>query len=372
VEGRSRTSLHAIALLLVAGLFAAACGSDDDGSDATASETQSTSAPSEAANGDDADPLAPQPLAERASIKIGLAGYFEANLPYVLAQELGEFEKENIEAEITVVPTTEAALLLSRSDLDLVPGSLSPGYLNVLHQGSNIKAVLPMQEHQPDGDVQQGLWVRKDVEGSDGFQGSDLEDKRVATILGAGASTLVGLYEEVLKPEGVDPKDIRWERLEAPDMPNALINGAVDAAWVHTPFWPSLVGDDCCDFVGTWPKYPTYVFFGPTLLDADPEVGAAVLRAIARTEDTYLQGEYNKNPDVTKIMVDQFQIPADSLENHINLYWNPDLEMYPDSIEILQEYYFAADAGLEYEEDDALTVDDVYDTSWRDALAGAD
>lgn len=315
-------------------------------------------------------PFAPRPLTEKAKIKIGIAGALEANLPYILADELGEFEKENLDVELLVVPPSDAGPLLARGELDAVPGSFSPGYLNLIAGGAQIKAVLPMQQFDPESGVKQGLWVRKEVLEEDGFQASDLVGNKVLTLTGPGLTSLAYLHREVLEPQGVDPSDVKWEMFPGADMPQALIRGSAPAAFVHTPFWHQLEGQSCCEFVGYYPPYSgSQLLFGKTLLsEYGPEVGLALARAVMRSTTKYLQNDYPRNPVVAEIMVDQLGLPAEEVGKQAPLNWDPDFELAVDSNLEVQDYFFAAGDLLSYPEDEKLTEADMFDTAWRDRI----
>jgi NitT/TauT family transport system substrate-binding protein len=351
-----------LGLLAIVGLVSAACGGDDESTAATTTPPQSSPA-------DDNGAFPPEPLPKRATVKIGVAGFQEPNLPYHLADELGEFEKENIDAEITVIEPTDAAALLARGELDVVPGSLSPGYLNLLSEGAGFRAVLPFYEFDPDSGAEIGLWVRNDALGDDGFQGSDLVGLRVLHVSGAASTSVNRFYEEVLEPEGIEPSEILLERLPPPDMPAALINGAAPAAFVMAPFYEQLEGNDCCEFIGYWPEYPiSQVFLAEQLLNEDREIGLAVTRAIMRTQMTYLQGEYTQNPEVADFMVEKVGITRDQLDDWSHLYWNPEFDLAVDTIVDVQDYFFALGDVLSYPEDERLTADDMFDTSILEEL----
>jgi ABC-type glycerol-3-phosphate transport system substrate-binding protein len=95
VSQKKRSHLFGAALVALA-LLAAACGGSDGG---TASDGGTTPAPDTTTGGTAArpsDPLAPQPLPEPTPVRVVLSTKIEPYLAPLLAQELGEFEKENL------------------------------------------------------------------------------------------------------------------------------------------------------------------------------------------------------------------------------------------------------------------------------------
>src|SRR5262245_34710401 len=131
-----------VALLGVALLGLSACGDDDEATSATdaapvtqaattaaaaaetsaaatetsaaatatsaaATETSAAASNSSAPAAGAVDALAPKPLPERKKITVGMSGKIENYLPIFLADDYGEFEKENIDVEFTFAPPTD-------------------------------------------------------------------------------------------------------------------------------------------------------------------------------------------------------------------------------------------------------------------------
>src|SRR3954469_3566212 len=57
----------------------------------------------------------PSPLQQRVTVKVAYSASIDAFLSLLLAKELGEFEKENLDIQLQQVPTTDGAVLLAQN-----------------------------------------------------------------------------------------------------------------------------------------------------------------------------------------------------------------------------------------------------------------
>ena len=341
-----RRSVAAVSLALLT--VVAGCGSGPEAGPANAARP---------AAADPNDPLKPFPLAARTTVKASVSGKLESFLSLFMADAMGEFEKENIDLELATVPPSEATVLLAQGQIDLVPASSSAGQFNLLSQSDDVRAVFPLSAEAPDSQV--GFWIRKDALGGDGFQPADLRGRRVLTPSGSGSLSVAYFGATELAPAGVGAKDVTWERFGVGESALALTNGSAEAALVLTPFWSVVAADGCCEYVDGYPRSTfSHFYFGPNLLNDKPDVGQAVIRALARTVTTYLQGDYHKDPVIGPKTAELLQQPVDQLQKLPSPVWDP---TFPMDIERLQELQvFFRDAGqLSYQE--PLSRNDVLD-----------
>ena len=347
------TSIAVVAALSVGAAAATVGASVPD------STTVATTVPAELE-----DLYAPQPLAEETTLKIAISSRIESFLNLLLADAMGEFEKENITVEFEVVPTSDSTLLLSQGRVDAVPTSMSAGNFNLIGDGGLIRGVIPLHG-EPEGSGQ-GFWVRTDALGGDGFQPSDLEGQRVLTPSGPGSYSVAYFWDTVLREAGLSATDITWERIGVSDAPLALTSGAASAALVLTPFWQVVEDDGCCEFIGGYPQDPiSFVAFGPNLLNDNPEAGQAFVRAVARTTVTYLQGDYHNDPEVSSVAAELLEQPLDVFQSQPSLVWSPDFAFDVANFDVVQDFFRDADV-LSYET--PLTLDDIFDPRFIDAL----
>lgn len=351
--GRPRAvSLIGTSLLV---LVLAACGG-----------ATTTSAPPPAAAADGAL-YPPQPLPQRETVVVGQPYKLETFLAMLLAQEYGEFERENLDVQIETVPPNDGTVLLSQGRLDVVPTGTSAVNFNAVAGGARVRAVMPGSV--PLTDSHEGLWLHREVLGDDGvFQPADLRGRTIATLGGPVGVNQAYMWQEFTQ---LDPAfriaDVAFERFSAADMAVAVVNGAVDGGIMVAPSWEALVDDPCCVDVGFSPPFgSSYYAFGPTLLDERPEVGQAFVRALARTTAAYLQGDYHADP---RLAADTARVLDSTLER-IQAEPAPTFSLnFPMPVEmngISQEYLFEIGDVLSYPT--ALTAEQMFDTRFVDAL----
>ena len=340
-----------VAVLLAAVL--AACG----GGSGTAG-----SGPVEGSSG-----LDPQPLPQREKVVVGTSARLETFLAMMFAQEHGEFEKENLEVDIQIVPPNDSTILLTQGQLDVVATGTSAVNFNAMAAGAPLRGVFPGSV--PLTESKEGLWVRKEVLGADGvFQPADLKGKKIAT-LGGNVGVNQAYMWKVLKEQ--DPTftlaDLKFERIAAADMSTAVTGGAVDGGVMISPSWEPLVDDGCCVNVGYSPPFgSSFYAFGPTLLDQRPVVGQAFVRALARTQQTYLQGNFHADPQKAAETAEVLQSTVERVQREPAPTFSTDWPMPTEMAAISQDYLFQVGGILSYEK--PLTADQIYDMRFIDNL----
>lgn len=314
------------------------------------------------------DALAPQPLAERTTVQVGISSRVANFLPLFLADASGEFDRENIDIEYVTQPATETIVLVANGDLDASMATVNAGVYNLVAADTELKFVFPTSERAADS--RSGIWVRKELLGDDGFQPSDLVGATISSNSGeAGLSSAFAMQQLMSEDPAIELGDVTWEQLPTPDGAQALMNGAVDGAQLSSPFWQLAEESGCCEYIDHFPQWPAaYVAFGPTML-GDDELAMAFLRPMARTVRGLLQGEYWSDPDLATRIVDVLEIPADSLEDAVgDAQFDPDFGFDPEAAIAVQDYYFALGDTLSYEE--PLLADALFDLRYVDGLRG--
>ena len=395
---RNRTRM--LAVVAVATLAMTACGGDDD--DATSPDTDSASsaAPAETAaaatspetaetaeTATDATPsedetsettaeatettvasgadLEPAPLAERQNIKLGLSGPLENYMPVMLADSLGEFEKENIDVEIVFAPPTDQVQLLAADQIQASLQAIGLASFNAIASGVDMRFVFPNTARTDP--KQSGWWVRNDVIGTDGFQPADLNGQTLISPSGAtGLSPAVLIPQLVAEDPNFDPESVTHDRMALADMPIAMINGAVGAANLTAPFWQPVEESGCCTFIDYGVDWPTTeLIFGRKLLD-QPEVATAFLRAVTRTVNENLQPGYHDDAELMAKIAELTEQPVDVLSSQAEHAFLTPMDI--EAMLGLQEYYRTIEGAVSYPED--LTEDQVFDLTWTRELLG--
>ncbi len=329
VRSRMRVA-RSIGVLAAAVLAVAACGSSDDGGGASATTAAATTAaapttgaPETTAGGPattgaaDApttaaasDPYAPKPLAKRAQVSIAYAAPLEYAAPIFLAQEFGEFEKENLDVKIE--QTLDSLTLMSTGKLDASWGAPDAGMINAIASGIDVKWVAG--NYVPDPASKSGLWMRAAVVGNP----PDIAKMAGTTTTNSQVGGVVTYFiDRLLQGSGVTIKQLNFKKLSPGDTLAALQNGAIDGAWLLDPLYKQVENDPNMVFVGGPPlgEVGGGMIFSQRLLDpANKDVAVAFLRAIRRTMATHLAPGYKDDPEMVALLAKYGGIPEDQVK----------------------------------------------------------
>jgi NitT/TauT family transport system substrate-binding protein len=179
---------------------------------------------------------APKPLAARKSLKIGvnnLSSEYVAVLRYAI--EHGEFDKENLDVELKVVPSADAFTQAAEGGLDGVYSATNAGMVNAVKAGFDLRWVFG--NYSPDPASKTGLWVSA----SHGKPKSlkSLSGTKIASVAGPGSIIDYPIHE-ALDKAGVKSSDVELSVLAPADIVTALENGSFKAGWVVDPLWQPL------------------------------------------------------------------------------------------------------------------------------------
>jgi NitT/TauT family transport system substrate-binding protein len=246
--------------------------------------------------------LEPRPLAEPVSLKVNIPARVEALTSLMLAEQLGKFEKENITIEFTSVPPVDTFAALAGGQVDVIVGSMAAAFVNAVSAGTELKAVMQIN----DGDPSSGFFAGADVAAGGA---KALKGAKIAT--GNGPGSHLTLYiADYLEEAGLSLKDVELLVFPTADAPQALQQGAVEAAWINSPMHLQVIEGGYGEKIITPPQGFSggSLMFGSRLLEQDPEIGQAFVRAIARTIDQNLVGDYKKDA----ALVDQLAAALES------------------------------------------------------------
>lgn len=353
----------AIVAALAAAASTAACGSDSEGSSSGPTTEPATAATQP---GDPADPLAPVPLAEKTKVTASIP--FRGIEPYatlLLADAFGEFEKENIELEIVEQQTNEAVVLLQRGDVDFMPAAVSAGLYNAIAGGADIKVVgggISFTE-----DNKQGYYASEAFLDGEEFDPCSLEGQNVSTgsATGIGSPAVVELAA-LLAECDLELDDVNIVPQGGGDLFAAMESGAVAAGNLADPFWQQAEARG--DVLIAPFRQPNAGYYMGKIRTEQPEVAAAIVRALARTTRTYLQGDYRADDAVKQAMVDEMGLDAASLDEPASIVFDPDFEFPVEVVAPVEELWLEVGGILNY--DEALPVEDYFDDSIRADVIG--
>lgn len=365
-----KLAFASVALLMVVG--AVACSSDDDGTTSSASTTTSAASSGEVGTGPGTP--APQPLAEPATMTVVLSSpqEFQANLAMALAK--GEFEKENLTVEVVNAPSPEGLALMATDEVQAQWSGFGVGLFNMAaSQNAPVKGVASAHKSEP---PLQGFYIRKEFLTPDGEPDLDaLEGEAVIGGSGGGGwgnGPILPLWRW-LKDNGLEI-DHFAPPTTVSSMADALLaleNGQAAISLVTTPLWQELQPPEeaCCVLIEDTAGFAaSQILMSTRFVEEEREVAKAFLRAIMRTNRTYLQGDYHADPEVSQILADYFDRQVEEYRQTPSLVFDPNLEIDLSAASDFQQMYREAGV-LSYEED--IDNDLIADTSLlEEILAG--
>lgn len=259
---------------------------------------------SSSAGGDLPSGLDPQPLDQPTTLTVSAGTKAEAFAPLLLAEALGELKKENITLNWVSLPSTEALPALAQGKTDVAASGLTAGLFNGIADGAGIRLVYP----GPSNNTVDGLWVTLDP--------ATGEPQPVTGVgISAGAtSTAVVPISRYLESVGQNIVDVPFSKIPIEDLPAALEDGVVNGVWLNAPAQVPIEEKGIAKHVAWYGpgEYGTGYSFGPNLLEKNPAAGQALIRAMVRTAQTYLTGDYKANPETVQALATAIGVePAD-------------------------------------------------------------
>jgi NitT/TauT family transport system substrate-binding protein len=218
--------------------------------------------------------------------------------PLFIAQEEGFFAEQGIRVELVRVPSTAAALpLVLSGEVGVYSGPLKIGLLNAVAQGEHVRIVADKGSVAPGHCTGYALVVRRDLFDSGVVtKVADLKGRKIAE-----HDSDYDLYR-ALATGNLSADDIDAVDIEFPAVVPALRNGAVDAGLLAEPFitqaresGTAVVLVSAQDFE---PDNPFPLYYGPALLDRDPEAGRRFMVAYLKGVHQYNEGKTGRNLEI--------------------------------------------------------------------------
>jgi NitT/TauT family transport system substrate-binding protein len=284
--------------------------------------------------------------------------------PVSLAEQMGEFAKENLSVQISILPVSESTVLLSQGRIDVATG-MSVATYNAQAGGAKIKSFAPLNSWASNDLA--GLYVRRQLADSNGHvDPCSLKGKTVSFGGSAGyGSAFTREMDAFLRrcTPAVSLKDLKLSTLGGGDLVAALQSGAVDAGVLYDPSWVDpaskgyavlAVGNQKGGGGGAW-------MLGPSLMGKQ-QVGVAFVRAMLRTIRTYLQGDYTGQPQVMDAMVKFLGAPKEVILKAPPPIFDPNMRWDLSVYTSVQQTWISVGGLLTY--DKPLTEDQVFDFSY--------
>jgi NitT/TauT family transport system substrate-binding protein len=340
-----KSSVRALCLAVAAGLvLLSGCASAGQSGGGGSDPSRLSVLPADVHLSGRADTPAPKPLSTKQSLKVGIPSKLELEAPALLAQTYGEFAKENLGVSFVTDTVPNLLTLLGQNKIDLVYAGAQALVFNAVNDGVPIRWVSGVASSSPDS----GLFMSTKYGSSmTDFNPKVLKGKTIGVNPGAlAAPSEYGLYDAIRKA-GLSPSDVRMTPFSDPSaMVQALDSGTIDGATLGPPYTAALKQGVAFQ---AEPGYPSTIqiagYFATTqLLNSRRTAGVAFFRALERTVNTYLSGDYHQNADVMAKIATQLGTTVASLKLAPSVPF--DFNVPAQSVASLQQMYQAVPGTL--------------------------
>jgi NitT/TauT family transport system substrate-binding protein len=259
--------------------------------------------------------------------------------PLYVAIERGYFAREGLEVELISTPGGMSSFaVLASGRAEAVVGGLGAALFNAAARGLDFKVVGPAHLERPP--LSTPLVVsRKAFESGEIRSVKDLRGKRVSVNV-IGSATEFWLNAALLKG-GLTMNDVQLESVNFPDVPAALLNGAIAAGMLGEPL--ATLAEDRGQIVRLSDDFingvqVTAVYFSGDFMRRHPQEAVGFMVAWLRACRD-LSGDGFRSDAVARIVEKYTGVPADVVKRTHRPFFEPDGKMNVNDFARLQEYF---------------------------------
>jgi NitT/TauT family transport system substrate-binding protein len=292
--------------------------------------------------------------------------------PLYVGIAFGEFQKENLTVDLQRVTLSEALVLMRQGKIQLEAAGLTGGLLNAINQTDGFRQVGYMYSLSPES--KEGIWVRNEFFDKDGrLIESKIKGMRFNFATGGLSHSNAGMIARWLKEHGgYTVKDVQVVAVGSSEALIGMQQGGVDGSVLVTPFWKEAEKSGIAKFFpGTGYSLASYIM-STDLIKKQPDVAKAILRAVMRTQRTYLQGNYHNDPRVVAAISKAISAPETTITASNALVFTKDMLYTKAAEQTMQDdqaVWLEAGGIVEYKQ--PIPLDRVNDLSLaKDVLAG--
>ncbi|HEY7065290.1 MAG TPA: ABC transporter substrate-binding protein [Chloroflexota bacterium] len=250
-------------------------------------------------------PTAVAPLDPPVSVTLGLP-YIIADAGVYIAQERGYFAAEGLHVDMVQAQSSSGLLpLLASNQVQFGSSSLDPAVLNAVLRGINIKIVEDKARFRAESGTA-ALMARADLYDSGELR--ELPQIRGKTIATMGRNLTPDYYmETAFKKVGLTLDDVQFAQVQLTDMPVALANKAVDAAWMYEPLLTTMMlrglAYPLIDAGQIVPdEYPQVLYVSEAFAQENPEAVRRFVTAHLRGQRDYYRAFVQNEADRSEII----------------------------------------------------------------------
>lgn len=291
---------------------------------------------------------------------------FLSQAPLQIAADEGYLAAQGLEVEWIPGSRTEDVLpSLLTGDMDVVGTAPSVGVFSALERGGRLKIVADKGVFDPDGCVYGGLVAAPGLLTDGGSpEAGQVSGKRIA----ANPVGLSGYFLATwLASLGMSLDDVEIINVPIPTAFESLVSGATDYAFLTEPWLTrALQIDGATLAVPVASVTPGLniglIFYGPSLLDQEQELGIRFMKAYRQAVDQYLEG---KTPENIAIISKYTQLEPALIEAACWPAIRPDLTVDLAALQGFADWSFASEGAGE-----APDVGQAWEPSYLSAAEG--
>jgi NitT/TauT family transport system substrate-binding protein len=226
-----------------------------------------------------------------------------ASTPLLTAEEEGYFTEQGLQVEfIKMTEGVKGLPALIKGDLDVIPDTIYPSYLNAIARGANIKIVADRGYLSSTGCTYSAFMARRALVEQGRLNNiSQMKGLRFASV--QASSIAAYSFDKMLSKEGLPTVDVETVYIQMPARLDALERGSLDVAFCTEP-WVTRVLQ--AGHAVIWkpihhitPNFQlAFLMYGPTLLEKNPDAGRRFMIDYLKGVSQYNQGKTKRNLEI--------------------------------------------------------------------------
>lgn len=285
--------------------------------------------------------LTPTAAPERVALKIGVFPLV-SQAPLFVAADGGYFDEQNLDVELLpfTAGQTEIFTALLNGDIDAMGFILTTAHINAIAGGANVRAVANMGFLDQDAECTYAAWMARTELLENGTLSGPAAVPGLRIAVGTGTH-LEMMAERLLENGGLTMDDVEVSEFrDSAAMSEALRGGQLDAIPLNEPWITrTRLAGGADVWVPTAELFPnlstSFLFFGPSMLERDPEVGVRFMTA-------YLKAARDSGPGRSESAVASVSAATRMSPEEVNQVCWPtfkqDGQVDPDSLLLFEEW----------------------------------
>ncbi len=277
---------------------------------------------------------------EPVHLKVGTYNYI-SSAPYYIARDEGFFAEQGLDVELINFGSSSSEIIpaLLSKQLDATAQILSVSILNAILEGNNIKFVADRGYMNPDNCVTDAWMATSEI-----INSGDLD--KPSSIMGktvnvTKAGTIEFTLDKLLEEKQISKNDINLVYIaDSAARIESLKNGSMDISVLSEPW---LTKAEEAGIAEIWTPLTEIVpgmtigvtVFGPTLLEMDPAVGTAFMKAYIKAIAQFNDGKTDRN---VEIIANYTKLSPEDIKSSCWTSFKPDASIDPKYLDEFQKW----------------------------------